>query len=70
MREREKGLSILDILLIVFIFLKILNLIKWSWIIVLIPLWIKIILFILKILINRSCYIYNRKYSKSIRIKW
>lgn len=39
-------MGLLDVILIVFIILKLTNLISWSWWIVLIPLWIIIILLI------------------------
>ena len=39
-------MGLLDVILIVFIILKLTNLISWSWWIVLIPLWITIILLI------------------------
>ena len=40
----ENGVSIglLDILLVIFIVLKLTNVITWSWVLVLIPLWITI----------------------------
>jgi len=41
MSDNEKhGLGILDVLQIIFIVLKLTNLINWSWWVVLIPLWI------------------------------
>ena len=40
MSEKKYGLGILDVLQIVFIVLKLTNLINWSWPVVLIPLWI------------------------------
>ena len=38
----ENGVSIglLDILLVIFIVLKLTNVVAWSWVVVLIPLWI------------------------------
>ena len=41
------GLGIADILLIIFIVLKLCGLISWSWVWVLSPLWISIILIII-----------------------
>ncbi len=38
--EKKYGLGILDVLQIIFIVLKLTNLINWSWPVVLIPLWI------------------------------
>ena len=44
------GVSVLGVLLIVFIVLKLVGVISWSWWVVLIPLWISIGLFIIGIL--------------------
>lgn len=38
----KSGLGILDVVLIVFIILKLTKVISWSWWIVLIPLWIQL----------------------------
>lgn len=40
------NLGILDVLLIVFIVLKLVGVIKWGWVWILAPLWIQIILVI------------------------
>lgn len=40
--SNAKGLGILDVVLIVFIILKLTKVISWSWWIVLIPLWIQL----------------------------
>lgn len=45
------GIGFLDALLLIFIVLKLIGIITWSWWIVLIPLWIEIILVIIFILI-------------------
>lgn len=45
------GIGFLDALLLIFIVLKLIGVITWSWWIVLIPLWIEIILVIIFILI-------------------
>ena len=45
------GLSFLDVLLVVFIALKIAKVIDWSWWLVLLPLWIQIGLVIIIIIV-------------------
>lgn len=45
------GIGFLDALLLIFIVLKLIGVITWSWWIVLMPLWIEIILVIIFILI-------------------
>ena len=45
------GLSFLDVLLVVFIALKIAKVISWSWWLVLLPLWIQIGLVIIIIIV-------------------
>jgi hypothetical protein len=44
------GLGLLDVLLVIFVVLKLLKVITWSWWLVLMPLWIGIGLLILVIL--------------------
>lgn len=39
-KESSRGMSMLGVLQIIFIVLKVLNLVTWSWWAVLIPLWI------------------------------
>lgn len=39
---RHVGLGLLDVLLIIFIVLKLCGVIAWPWVVVLIPLWITI----------------------------
>ena len=51
MKERNSGLNATDVLLIVFIILKLCGVINWSWWWVLSPLWISIIIAIFVILI-------------------
>ena len=51
MSEKKYGLGILDVLQIVFIVLKLTNLINWSWPVVLIPLWIGLAATVLAIII-------------------
>ena len=38
----SRGMSMLGVLQVIFIVLKVLNLIAWSWLAVLIPLWIEL----------------------------
>lgn len=45
------GIGFLDALLLIFIVLKLIGIITWSWWVVLIPLWIEIILVIVFIII-------------------
>lgn len=51
------GISFSGLLLIAFIILRLTNVIKWSWVWVLAPLWVPIILFVIifavSVLINR-----------------
>ena len=39
------GLSVCDIILVIFIVFKLFGVIKWSWVVVLIPLWIELAVF-------------------------
>lgn len=53
MKKKETktvGLGLLDVLLVIFVVLKLLKVITWSWWLVLMPLWIGIGLLILVIL--------------------
>ena len=45
------GIGFIELLAIVFITLKLLNVIKWSWLWVLSPIWISFILFIFIVII-------------------
>lgn len=49
--ENSVGIGVLDALLIAFIILKVIGVIKWSWWLVLLPLWIEIILVIIFIIV-------------------
>ena len=72
MNKRNKGLRFTSVLLIIFITLKLVGAIDWSWIWVLSPVWISFmfwlalvgILFILPTIEPR------RKFERSARIKW
>lgn len=46
MEKKSRGMSLAGVLLVVFIILKLTNLIHWSWVWVLSPLWISTALFI------------------------
>lgn len=48
--KSSSGMGVLGVLQIIFIVLKLLNLISWSWPIVLIPLWISLGMFFIAIL--------------------
>ena len=47
----SKGMGIIGVLQIIFIVLKLVGVINWSWWLVLIPLWIDIVCFIIGIII-------------------
>lgn len=51
--RKYHGLGMVDVLLIVFIVLKLCGLINWSWVWVLSPLWIWFIVFIVLVIIVR-----------------
>ena len=58
-KNSSSGIGILGVLLIIFIVLKLLNVINWSWLIVLIPLWISIGIFIVGLLLIITLYLIN-----------
>ena len=66
MKKKETktvGLGLLDVLLVIFVVLKLLKVITWSWWLVLMPLWIGIGLVILVILcVIIAAAIDNRRY--------
>lgn len=69
--KRSSGLGLCGVLTIVFVVLKLVGVIDWSWLWVLSPLWINIALIIILIIIvvlinNRS----NNKQNRSDRLKW
>lgn len=73
MRNEVKsyGLSLSSVLTIVFTVLKLVGVIKWSWLWVFSPLWIKVILtVIILIIIAIIDGSFKNKYNKSRRIKW
>lgn len=39
----KKSLSFIDVLLIAFIILKLVGVINWSWLLILLPLWIELV---------------------------
>lgn len=55
--ERRGGMSFLGVLQIIFIVLKILNLIDWSWSVVLIPLWINLGILAIVLIISLILYL-------------
>ena len=69
--RNSSSLGICGVLTIVFIVLKLVGVINWSWLWVLCPLWINILLAIIVLVViliidKRT----NNKYLKSGRIKW
>lgn len=56
----SSGIGILGVLLIIFIVLKLFNIINWSWLIVLIPLWISIGIFIVGLLLIITLYLIKK----------
>lgn len=67
----SSGIGICGVLTIVFIVLKLVGVINWSWLWVLCPLWINLLLTIIVaviiVIINKRT---SNKYGKSGRIKW
>ena len=65
------GLGLCSILTIVFVVLKLVGVINWSWLWVLCPLWIELILsIIILIIIEVIDSNFRNKHNKSRRIKW
>ena len=52
--ESNGGVSLLGVVQIVFIVLKLVGVITWSWWLVLIPLWVSIALILISLLFIRS----------------
>lgn len=67
----SSGIGICGVLTIVFVVLKLIGVINWSWLWVLCPLWINLLLTIIVaviiVIINKRT---SNKYGKSGRIKW
>lgn len=59
-KNSSSGIGILGVLLIIFIVLKLLNVINWSWLIVFIPLWISIGIFIVGLLLIITLYLIKK----------
>ena len=59
-KNSSSGIGILGVLLIIFIVLKLFNIINWSWLIVLIPLWISIGIFIVGLLLIITLYLIKK----------
>ena len=51
MEKKSSGLGILDVLLVVFIVLKLIGVINWGWLWVLSPLWISVLIVLVMIII-------------------
>lgn len=51
MEKKSSGLGILDVLLVVFIVLKLIGVISWGWLWVLSPLWISVLIVLVMIII-------------------
>lgn len=52
MNNTTAGLGVCDVLAIVFIVLKLLKVIAWSWLLVLSPIWIPVIIVLICIVID------------------
>ena len=67
----SSGLGLCDVLTIVFVVLKLVGVIDWSWLWVLSPLWINagivIILAVIVIIIDNKS---KNKHSRSDKLKW
>lgn len=50
--DNNSGINLCECLLIVFIILKLCNVINWSWLWVLSPIWIPIIIFIIILILE------------------
>ena len=69
--KNSGGLGLCSVLTIVFIVLKLVDVINWSWVWVLSPLWIEIIIVIVLVVILALIEIKDRnKWNRSDRIKW
>ncbi len=53
--KSNSGIGVLGVLQIVFIVLKLLNLISWNWLVVFIPLWISLAFFVLAMIFLLIC---------------
>lgn len=69
--SRNNGLGVCGILTIVFVVLKLVDVINWSWLWVLCPLWINLLLtIIILIIISVIDNNFKNKHNKNRRIKW
>lgn len=59
-KNSSGGIGILGVLLIIFIVLKLLNVINWSWSIVLIPLWISIGICVIGLIVILALYLRDK----------
>lgn len=51
MNNKSSGMSAIGVLTLIFIVLKLIGVIKWSWLWVLCPIWITLLLYLIIILI-------------------
>ena len=69
--KQSNGLGFCGTLTIVFIVLKLVNVIDWSWLWVLSPLWIDVILTIIVLIIFDLIQNHKRKsWNRSDKLKW
>lgn len=67
----NSGLSFPGLLTIVFIILKLVNVINWSWLWVLSPLWISVVLTVIVLIIIELNYgSHKSKRCRSDKLKW
>lgn len=55
MEKKSSGLGVLDVLLIVFVVLKLIGVINWGWLWVLSPLWISVLIALVMIIVAVIC---------------
>lgn len=66
MNSKTAGISIIDVIQIIFITLKLANVIKWSWFIVLSPTWFMLSVIIIYLILDAIGYaIINIKKNKN-----
>lgn len=54
-KTKHVGLGLLDVLLIIFIVLKLCGVITWPWVVVLIPLWIILGIVVIMLIVAAVC---------------
>ena len=71
MDTKRSDLDLSSVLTIIFVVLKLVGVINWSWIWVLCPIWIDLLLTIVVLIIFAIVdWHFTKKYDKSRRIKW